>query len=112
MFLSLHLYSNLLLVQRFYFIDLLHSLSRESQGVHLYPLLLAMMSYALEPYFRYVYMYLSGSLLYVVLIVSRFVEQWVFLGQLDCGVEFGIYGNQVALERRGKCTFDMAQDMH
>ena len=38
----------------------------------------------------------------------RFVEQWVFLGHLDCGVEFGICGNQEALTRRGeasKCYF-------
>ena len=31
---------------------------------------------------------------------SRFVEQWVFLGQLDW-VEFGIHGDQEALNRRG-----------
>ena len=44
---------------------------------------------------------ISNSSCFGSLIVGRFVEQWVFLGQLDCGVEFGIYGNQDALERRG-----------
>ena len=38
----------------------------------------------------------------------RFVEQWVFLGHLDCGVEFGIHGNQEALNRRGETQSNTA----
>ena len=36
--------------------------------------------------------------------ILRFVEQWVFLGQLDWGEEFGIHRDQYALNRRGMCV--------
>lgn len=40
----------------------------------------------------------------------RFVEQWVFLGQLDWGEEFGVHRNLEALSRRGMCTFEVNRE--
>ena len=42
--------------------------------------------------------------------ILRFVEQWVFLGQLDWGEEFGIHRDQHALNRRGMCIISEERD--
>lgn len=42
--------------------------------------------------------------------IIRFVEQWVFLGQLDWGEEFGIHRDQQALNRRGMCLISEERD--